>query len=319
MKAHGEKIYFLAYFWAPVVALALICGLYYGALRDMQAGVQIYDAGNKALLQDFVQAKTQSDISVIALGNSRLRHALTVGFNPQEKTILPDGRSLAVLQFGLDGAGFFNFADMADDIIAAKPDYLVIMPNVLTNRRTAQPFFMDKAVTVTMYLNRLLSDQNPQAAWEYERRYIISECYTGFLKKRMDQHLQLLAFRDSHALDGNESYKQALSFLHRARDAGIKIILLDLEPNMAMLNALDVKPHQIDFPGLGHSPSCRALLPDLYKDIQWASYYPVEGARHFCDFMHLNAQGRAAFTHWFLTLLSKDWHSADLCPVPTSQ
>lgn len=302
MTPQHEKHLFWALIAAPVVALLLAAVLYIFAVQELRAQLRVYDAGNRHMLTLLQDGMDQSDISIIVLGNSRLRHALTVGFDPEIPVSLPDGRKATILQFGLDGAGFFNYAGMADDILALHPDYLVVMPNVLSNRRAKQPFLMDKAVTITMYLNRLLEGMDPKRSWLYERSYIIDQCYDGFLKKRMDQHLQLLTLRDAHDLsDENDSLRQARAFLKKAADADIKIIMLDLEPNRRMLRDLNVATHQIDYPGLGYRPVGEDLLPDLHDKIGWLTYYPVEKEAHFCDFMHLNELGRDSFTEWFLS------------------
>lgn len=320
MKPHGEKVYFLAYAWAVCFALLLAGGLYYAARTDLERQAAVYRAGNRHLLDLLRQGREKADVSAVVLGNSRLRNALAVGFDPEIPVPLPDGRRLAVVQYGIDGAGFFNFADMADGVIRLRPDYLVVMPNVLTNRRAAQPFFMNGAVTVSLYLDRLLAGQDRKAAWLRDRSYIVSQCYDSFSKRRMDDHLKRLALRDSHSLDtGNGDYMKALDFLKRVRDAGIAVVVLDLEPNMEMLDALGVPPVLVDYPGMDSEPSCRDLLPGLAGEVKWVSYHPVEGARHYCDFMHLNAPGRAAFTGWFLALLSKDFRTAGLCPAPTAR
>ncbi len=319
-KKSPEKVFLLAIIWAPVFAFLIACGLYFAAVSELKAHVKTYDRGNAALLAAFEKTKQGADGSMIVLGNSRLRHAFTAGFDPREMSVMPDGRRFAVLQLGFDGAGFAAFSDMTNDILRIKPDTLVMMPNVLTNRRATQPFFMDKAVTITMYLNRALGGITPEHSWNYERQYLISQCYSTLLDKRMDQHLDLLAQRDAHDMSAaNEDYAAAKSFLARAHAAGIKIVMLDLEPNRDMLEGLGVAAHRIDYPGLGRSPSCRELLPGLADDVRWLSYYPAEGGAHFCDFMHLNAEGRAAFTSWFLTLAAKDWHTAGHCPAPTGR
>lgn len=320
MKPHGEKVYFLAYIWAVCFALLLAGGLYYAAQRDLERQAAVYRAGNRHLLDLLQEGRGKADLSAVVLGNSRLRNALAVGFDPEIPVTLPDGRRLAVVQYGIDGAGFFNFADMADDIVRLRPDYLVVMPNVLTNRRAAQPFFMNRAVTTSLYLDRLLAGQDRKAAWLRDRSYIVSQCYDSFSKTRMDDHLKRLALRDFHSLDpANGDYMKALDFLKRARDAGIAVIMLDLEPNMEMLDALGVPPVLVDYPGLGHAPSCGDLLPGLADQVKWVRYYPVEAARHYCDFMHLNDRGRTAFTAWFLALLSRDFRTAGLCPAPTGR
>lgn len=302
MKPQHEKQLLWSFAAAPLLALLLAAVLYHLASQDLTAQGRVYEAGNKHLLSLLEHGIEESGISMIVLGNSRLRHALTVGFDPEIPVALPDGRRAAILQFGLDGAGFFNYAGMVDEILALHPDYLVVMPNVLSNRRAAQPFFMDKAVTVSMYLNRRFGGMDRKRQWLYERSYLLDDCYEQFAGKRMAQHLQLLAMRDHHDLsDSNDSLRQARDFLRRAHDAGIKIVMLDLEPNRRLLKEAGVPAHEVDYPGLGYRPAGEDLLPDLHDKIDWLTYYPVEDGSHFCDFMHFNETGRKQFTEWFLS------------------
>jgi hypothetical protein len=54
---------------------------------------------------------------------------------------------------------------------------------------------------------------------------------------------------------------------------------------------------ELNYYGLGRTPSKEELLPENHNKVRWLEYGPVEKT-HFCDFVHLNETGRRQFESW---------------------
>ena len=127
-----ERDYINAFYLAPVFAMVLI---FYSVMHSAVGGSVIsYDIDqNLVYMDEFKEAKKQADISIVMLGNSRLRNSVEFGFDPKKLVDLPDGRKLAAIQYTENAAKYLSFEYLEGHILSAKPDYLLYVNSILTN------------------------------------------------------------------------------------------------------------------------------------------------------------------------------------------
>jgi hypothetical protein len=134
--------------------------------------------------------------------------------------------------------------------------------------------------------------------WEAARRDIVDACLTSFPPEKIEDRLTFAAHRDRHSLDGNPNTQAARRAAGQAVRAGIPVAVLRFPSNFPVYDAHGVPAHLIDYYGLGYVPTRAQILPELEDDVRWLEY-PRPAIADYCDFVHLNAQGRVAFSEWF--------------------
>lgn len=257
------------------------------------------------LLQTIRDHKNSDDLTVIMMGNSRLRHASTFGFDPNEEIInLPDGRRIFALQFAEDVAMFSSYKDIWLHILASKPDILIVQDMLFTTARRTEAMSL-KAVSKVIYdyYDMIRQGMEPLDEWNRERNHIIDEmCVKDFNRQAMQDRIIFGAYRDNHSLTDNDNTVAMRGAISQALDAGIKVMIMRLPTNEKAIAKFGIEPHVVDYFGLGFIPSKQQLLPDLKDKVTWLEY-PAPGTEQFCDFSHLNEQGRDNYSDWLLRQL----------------
>lgn len=300
-----ERDYINAFYLAPVFAMVLI---FYSVMHSAVGGSVIsYDIDqNLVYMDEFKEAKKQADISIVMLGNSRLRNSVEFGFDPKKLVDLPDGRKLAAIQYTENAAKYLSFEYLEGHILSAKPDYLLYVNSILTNVIAQHNIMVHYARLVMGYLTYNIVDKDEFDHWWEQRTLLAEPCYDEFTHRMMNLRIETTKGRDLHDLDPetNENIAKMRDFIKRATEAGIKVIIIDIPPNMEALNKFNVEPYILDFYGLEHSPTPEELFPDIHDRLIWVNYKHPYGSDHFCDFVHFNDLGRPIFNQWFINLLS---------------
>lgn len=307
-----EKPYFEAFLWGAVLGTVLVVSFTWMAALYWKETREFSLRKDMELIEIFGETQKESDLSMVLFGNSRLRHAATFGFFPDKKVTLPDGRTMAVVQYGIDAGSYNHFEHLIEPVLEIRPDYLVIVRNLLTNNtasedRANQTFFF--AQLVFHYINRAFRYHIPaDYNWTIDRRGVDSTCFADFTKERLLQRINFGAERDRHMLDGPETQKMR-KLIENARSRGIRVVILDLPPPVEKVRVYGKKRHHLGYPGLGFYPEAAQMLPVQHKDVLWLDYQVPADITHFCDFTHLSKTGRQVFSNWFL-----DWVIAQEAP-----
>lgn len=286
--------------WALCGGALLAVVLVYGALLLAVAHVKAYDPllFDKALLEAIKDHP--GDESMVVLGTSRTRNALSAGIDAAEPVTLPGGRRIRVLQYAGDTALFSFYGPLLPDILAARPDTIVILDILLTNNRAFKPGAMrGYANMVYFWLEDLWRGLSPEEKWRQARRKVIDMCIDDYDTRAMRDQMAFVGVRDRHSLaPDNANLAQARDFIAQALGAGIRVVVLRLPHNAEQSDKFNIPGYEISFHGLDHRPAPEELLPGLYEQVQWLDYGPISSSQ-FCDFVHFNDVGRKEFEAWF--------------------
>ncbi len=297
-----EKTYLFSFLLAPVFGAVMILFLMLDAAVSGFASDYAVNL-NRGIIERFEEAQQEADVSVVMLGNSRMRYASTFGFDPEDIVDMPDGRKMAVLKFASNAAEFKIYSGVTDMILAAKPDYVVVMDMLLTNMRPPeQSIFLRYSKMVYEAWLEKLKGWDPKEEWTNDRHELELSCYDSYDLRLVNRRIESTAVRDRHSLDPeiNSNREIARDFIAKANNYGIKVIIIHLPSNRDVLDEYGVPYYYIDSYGLDHAPDKEELLPALYDQVTWLSYPESEGRSAYCDFLHLNPTGREAFSQWFL-------------------
>lgn len=307
-----EKDYLFSFLLGPIFGFVMIFFLL------MDSSVSAFEGNNAlflnlGLIKQFEEAREDADVSMILLGNSRLRYGSTFGFDPAALTTLPDGRNMASLQFARNAAEFKTYSEYTDRILLARPDYIVILDMLLTNSRPPDrsPVIKFSKMVYEAWMERWRG-MEPQDAWQRARTDRQNSCYAYFTLDFMNNRIETTASRDRHSLDPEENANLALvrEFIGKAVDRGIKVIVLHYPMNRSILDRFDVPYHYLDHAGIGYTPAPQDVLPETHDRVIWASYPEPLGPEYYCDFLHFNKKGRDVFSDWFLNVVAQDSRSS---------
>lgn len=299
MKLQYEREYLNAFYLAPVFAMVLV---FYAVMHSAISGSKIsYDFDqNIRIMEEFIEAEKLADLGIVMIGNSRLRNGATFGFDPKELAVLPDGRKLAAIQYTENAAQYLSFEYLEGYILDAHPDYLLIVDSVLTNALAIDDMMIHYARLVMGYITSLFKEEDYHGNWWAVRTGPEKNCYDVYTGRMMKIRIETTAGRDHHDLspETNRNIANMRKFIKTALDNGIKVIVLNIPPNMEVLEQFGVEPHILDFYGLGFRPKPEQILPDDYRRVIWLDYKHPNGQEDYCDFVHFNEKGRAIFSEW---------------------
>jgi hypothetical protein len=301
-----EKRYLFSFLISLCLSIVLIFTLILTAAVNDNKFVY-FSEKNLEQLSRFSEIKKGSDISLVLLGDSRLRHALREGFEPEKKIRLESGKDVVLLQFAVNAAQYMDFHSMSSDILEAKPDFLFIGRQILSNARASEQKPVIYSRLVYSYLENLIKRPDEislKKLWK-EDRSGLEECFDELTVSMMKTRLEATRNRDHHSLNlsENRNLKLLREFLDSALKNGIKVVVYHIYPNNEILEHYGVPLHELDAQGLGFMPEEKELLPNNYDKVRWVQYKPPTDKRYYCDFVHLNHEGRVLFKGWFENVL----------------
>jgi hypothetical protein len=302
MKEPEEKTRMRAFYGGLAAGLALIA-----VLLALAAGSLVHYKSAIRKLDDALLAKLKDGeaVTVVALGNSRLRNALDAGDDPA-RVWNAGGRELKILKFANDFADLASYDDLLVDILNARPDVLMIQKPLLTVKGKSQAgLFASLSDMGYFWLDQAFRRQGAESYWRETRETIIDDCLPSFRPVDFQETAKRLSFHYYHDLDAatNVNVELARVVIEKALEKGTKVIILDVPANVAAAESLNVPRHVLDYNGLGYMPAQDDLLSGLGDKVTWLSY-PAQPAGEYCDFIHLNEEGRKEFTKWFVEELS---------------
>lgn len=305
LKPVYEEEYLHSFFIALFLSSVLIFYTTMSALNEMNnsiASIKGWEYINR-----FIETGTETDISVLIIGDSRVRHAARFGIEAGDTLTLQNGKKVAALQFSIDAAEFSDFAALESALLTTRPDYLFIGRQMLSNNRPAVPPMALSSYWVAESIIRKLGNRSAEQVWQ-ESRAGTEACYDGQLTRRMlALTLQAIAARDKHSLDPetNPNLAGIRDFIEKIRRHGTKVVILHLMPNMDAMERLGAPLHLFDAYGIGRFPAQKELLPEQHDKVIWLEYQGKRGEKDYCDFVHLNESARPDFREWFTGLMTE--------------
>jgi hypothetical protein len=308
IKPLYEEKYFFSIIWALILSANFITvSFFFAGERNIRR--YIHNTFNADIIREFNEVRKDTDYSVIMLGNSRLRYAVSYGLDPNEIVKLPNGKTVAVLKFATNAARFDIYdADVSYRVLKSEPDLIIVQDSVISNAPSEFKSMIVYSKTVLEFFVKSIRGISQYDEWLRDRKDVWkdAQCFKKFTKEGLDIQLQFNADRDRHSIDEeNPGYKAAMDFFMQSRLSGQKIAVLRIPPNLEVLNKMDVPVHKTDFYGLEKMPSLEELLGDEREGVAWINDPPEFSEKQYCDYVHLNSKGREVFGDWLLEELQK--------------
>lgn len=277
-----------------LIAVALVAATLAWAVIGFRASTEPFRRYNVARLVPDAAA----GMTVVALGDSRLRHALV------------DANTMAALgeRHGLDGlrfvrivhnsAQFSDFEPLLDPILDLHPDRILIHADLLFRRRRPWVDFVTYLRALGDHVVRgwpLLDD--PKAV--QEERTCPAETDPNWFG--VPEHWRRLVAYVDRELDvrpeDSPEYYRVKAFADAAARRGIPVTVL-LVPSSRRLE------DHFYGPGRGYYPEALARLagdPDLLT--LWSFPDAATGEENYCDFIHMKAETGARYSDWLVQRL----------------
>jgi hypothetical protein len=305
-KLEIEKQYYFSFIWGLFFTLILHLSAIYAAyvyLSDIQ---KVSEQEELALLEKFANQKINANFSVILFGDSKLRYGLDL--NDEN---LND--NFAYIWFSPDGASYNKLEKHLHYSLNADPDFIIIASNIISNNSMSLSSGTAKSNNIIVKASSgvfkflyhgLLFRMSAKENWLLTRVGIDSSCLTFFSKQELDYKISFNESLYIHDINGPET-KKFREFITLAINQGIQVIIIDLPSHDSLMMSYDIEPHRVNYSRLGFTPTREQLLPQLANKVLWLSLNKKLQTQHYCDFTHLNRNGRALFTDWFLNQLTQ--------------
>ncbi|MFQ5784355.1 MAG: hypothetical protein ACE5H8_05970 [Alphaproteobacteria bacterium] len=286
---------FICWLWAAPFALLLWVG-YEAAPKYVEPPPSAaFDDFNRARIAAFARTPRDGVLRVVALGNSRLKHAtLDDGDLARLADEVGAGR-MAFLRLVNNWAVFEDFEPFADDLLALKPDVIVLQLELLG----AEHGRVGRQVFLVDYLFWRLLGFGPWNPRQVDQRDL------QFAKPCADDRDALrlrgrVRMTEAWIVDdgAGTSTKLARAFVARARAAGIRVVLLAV-PKTERMEA--VRPSARD--GLVAAANNLERADDGLRLLRYPGAFADD---RYCDFLHMNDRGRAEYSAWLVRELARD-------------
>ena len=271
--------------------LPLTAWLYTGfaVLAIVLLGLPAVDAGRMPDSDAFstynaarLQAVVDEDPSrlVVMLGDSKLKYATDT-----RRLAADDATTL--LRIVQNRAAFSDFAKLADAILDADPDLLVVQDSLMTHDRHK---LMDFRLMQEVVLWRLLAPESAFNPHKVDHAALQSDvpCYRDFAVESLARRVARLEDGSRYGLDNDEA-RAALDFVRRARERGIPVAILTL-PNHPRL--------EVEMPSADREAELRALAAAEALPVWQVPASLSIREDNYCDFVHLDPDGRQKLSAW---------------------
>ena len=244
---------------------------------------------NLPRVEAFASSRRDTGLRVVTLGNSRLRYATFRNTGMADLSRRMGTGDMAFLRLTNHWAVFEDFQILADELLAADPDVIVLQLELLG----IEPSDRKRRIVLGNYLAWQLFGAGAWNPLHYDQRnaQFLLVCknirndlnYTGRIRRRGDW----MSDREF-----GRSAKLARDFVLQAAARGIRVLLVTIPKTPRMEAAL---------------PSDRKALLEAAAALQHESdnivllRYPREiPVERYCDFEHLNAAGRELYSAWLI-------------------
>ena len=282
------------WFWAVSIVALLGVALSLVSLWAAPPRSQAFVEFNRSRIALFANGAAPAADGVLMLGNSRLKYA-TFAAEEMERLAADSGAApVRVLSLFNNGAVFDDFQPLVDGLFETQPHVIVFQVDLLG----LEPFEPDFAWSAKIFLRYLRWSLVGSGPWEGylgapEPAQFERPCEIDQSKERLKRRL---AFRPNIDPNGPNA-RMAVEFLRRAADRGIDVVLVSLQRSPRLEAEKPPVPRSLE--GLVGTLTSASERIHLWQ-------YPGEMAgANYCDFHHMNPQGRELYSKWLTSRLSE--------------
>lgn len=276
----------------------IVVGLSFVSMNYLASGDDNIQTRAAKLIRSLDKKKQPGEISVVLIGNSRLRYAWRLGDTPDNPLTLPDGRTMRSVKISQDNGIFMQFVPLESALLEAAPDILVIQ-RALFYRQPDNPGRLSKIrkLPYIMAFKSAMWGDTGDKEWEHQQYdRVCAENYSrrGF-ETRIRRH-----FLSGPPEDGGEPARKTRAFIQNMLDAGIRVVILRIPPNISAAEKLGVNPIKLENIHMDEIPPRDALVPTAMADqLEWIAFEERGDIRDFCDTVHMRKDTSAEFATWF--------------------
>ena len=283
----------VAWLWAAAVAVLAVTAFFYAAARVEIPESQAFLEFNQRRVSEFAASRQEDELRVVMLGNSRLKYAT---LNDERLGGLAAARGHGRIQFLRlvnNWAVFEDFAPLADAILAARPQVVMMQLELLVQERAERA----RALLLREHLEWLVFGRGPWNPGDIDQADL--QFGTPCAKDHAPETLAERKGRVQRWLrvqpDGPSS-RLAQAFVAEAAARGTAVVLLALPRTSTMAaatrpadNAMRAVAERL----ILRNPEVRLVEPAGPSD------------ELYCDLVHMAEPARGAFSTALLDVLSR--------------
>jgi len=246
-------------------------------------------------------AKNPDAMVVVALGASRLRHAI---LDEAEMAALGAQRgipALHTLRIVHNSGQFADFDPFLDDLLALRPKLVLLEIDLLFKERRSLPFFHYYLRDTLDVVARGWPYQRDEAEHQYgkpcSRRFEAGWDHDPARLDRFEANVtrEMLFQADSPA------YDHVRRFIERAEAQGTRVATIHLRSR-------PIWEARLHGPGHDYRPDALARVERDPAMALWRFPAFLQTEAHYCDYVHLTEEGREAYSAWLLDRIAEALH-----------
>lgn len=288
--------------WAWVAAIFIVVQSFiywhYTLNRDEKIAIkkELIHQQIEKLKNDFKNAPTEH-FKIVAIGSSLFEEGLASSDELQnftQKSISEKIQLNIISDYPDPLQQLIEEENIVAELLTIKPDLICIQTElaaiVFTGKNkipNANHSFLYKSIQQLAHANR--------ASLNYVR-----ELYKTRKRDRLVQGDTLTHFPDNRLVKTYSSLDYAFDAFRILRDAGIKIVIVDVPKPQKTEQAINTEDFRHKLEDLLHN------YKDKLQIDHWSYDGPLLHYKYFKDFGHLNTKGKEIYTHWFVTKLIEE-------------
>jgi hypothetical protein len=279
----------IAWLWATALSALAVVGFFHAAHHVGVPQSQAFLEFNRARVEDFAGTREEDELRVVMLGNSRLKYGTVDEAQLEELADRLGYGDMRFLRLVNNWATFADFAALADDLLAARPDVVVIQLELPAQERAERA----RALILREYVEWLLFGRdmwNPGNEDQRELQHGTPCASSENLedrKRRVGRWLRLEP--------GGASAESARDFVAQAVALGAAVVVLPMPRTSTMERATEAATRELGAAAsqlISRQPNVRLLVPPAVPD------------QLYCDLVHMNDLGRQRFSRWLIAALA---------------
>ncbi len=275
----------------PLYLWPIIGGLFFAIIALFPSKYLEYQLDKKRL-ETFAQEKSPNCLQIIALGSSRTQCG--VFFDQKMESLYASlyPSQIHFLRFTKSGAIFSAFESIFAEILAVRPDLILLEPEMLFYKKKDSHFSLLNYLNTKQRAFYLITSSGKKKYQEEQEK----ELNKGFLGVRQTKEvLEHVQFLKSFLL--SESIAPSVDqFLKKAKEQGVRLILLDFPRSKIIEDELEEK-RRLEKLAIAH---CQ----NTYGMEVWTFNLPESNDSWYLDFGHFNERGQEQFSAWLIEAIA---------------
>jgi hypothetical protein len=292
IPTEAEAVYppLIAWLWATALSALAVAGFFHAAHHVDIPQSHAFIEFNRARIEDFAGTREEDALRVVMLGNSRLKYGTLDEAQLEELADHGGYGGMRFLRLVNNWAIFADFAALADDLLAAQPDVIVIQLELPAQERAERA----RALILREYVEWLLFGRDTWNPGNEDQRELQhgTPCASSEnledRKRRVGRWLRIEP--------GAASADSARDFVARAVAQGAAVVVLPLPRTSTMERATAAATRELRAAAgqlISRQPGVRLMLPTTVPD------------QLYCDLVHMNDLGRQRFSSWLVGALAE--------------